>query len=84
MDNEYIIILCPHCNDNILVFIKDVNCTIFRHGIYKNNLTQIDPHASKELCDDLIKNDLIYGCGKPFRLIKNNNESYSTVICEYI
>ena len=25
---------------------------------------QIDPHASKEECDNLVKNNEIYGCGR--------------------
>ena len=75
-----IIVNCPHCN--IPVLIEQLNCRIFRHGILKSNNTQINPHASKEECDYYIKNDLIYGCGNPFRILENNE--FKTVICEYI
>ena len=75
-----IIIDCPHCN--CPMEIVQLNCRIFRHGILKANNTQINPHASKELCDYYINNGLIYGCGKPFRILENNN--FTTVICEYI
>ena len=43
------ILKCPHCNEYVI--IEKINCAIFRHGIFKNNLQQIDPHALKELCD---------------------------------
>ena len=72
-----LIVNCRNCN--IPVLISELNCRIFRHGVLKSNNTQINPHANKEECDYYIKNDLIYGCGKPF-MIKDNNIS----ICDYI
>jgi hypothetical protein len=44
---------------------------------------QIDPHSPKNICDYYIKNNLIYGCGKPFILILNDG-TYKTEICGYI
>ena len=80
---EYIVIQCPHCKDSVLIYLKELNCHIFRHGIYKNNLKQIDPHLNKEHCDNLYQNNLIYGCGKPFKIIKKDEE-YLSEICDYI
>lgn len=81
-----IILQCPHCND--FVEITEINCAIFRHGIFKDNLQQINPHLSKSECDNLINNNLIYGCGKPFKLeqITNLDQhiNYKLVICDYI
>jgi hypothetical protein len=74
--NVDIIVKCPHCEEEIL--IQELNCCIFRHGVLKNG-TQIDPHASKELCEHYINNNLIYGCGKPF-IIKDN----TAFKCDYI
>ena len=78
--NINIVVICPHCNDPIL--IEQLNCRIFRHGILKSNNTQINPHASKEECDNYITNNLIYGCGKPFKIIDNNE--LKVEICKYI
>ena len=75
------IIICPHCNNYII--IEKINCGIFRHGIYKINCKQIKPHASKEICDELVKNNLIYGCGKPFQIIEING-IFEVKICDYI
>ena len=36
-----IIVTCPHCNLLIFIFEKEYNCKIFRHGVYKNNISQI-------------------------------------------
>jgi hypothetical protein len=80
---EYIIINCPHCNESILVYLNELNCHIFRHGIYKQNLTQINPHLDKKTCDNLYENNLIYGCGKPFKIIKKDKDYYAE-ICDYI
>jgi len=76
-----IIIDCPNCKQPIL--IEKLNCLIFRHGILKSNGQQIDSHSSKELCTFYFKKDLIFGCGKPFQIVKNNNELVA-IICDYI
>jgi hypothetical protein len=60
MDN--ILVRCPHCSDLIIINKKDFNCKIFRHGVYKNDNKQIDPHLNKDDCDRLLKEGLIYGC----------------------
>ena len=65
---DYHIFSCPNCTGQILVKTDELNCRIFRHGVLKNG-NQISPHASKEECDRLIKNDEIYGCGKPFQVV---------------
>ena len=80
METE-VIITCPHCSEYII--IEKINCGIFRHGVLIKTGKQIDPHASKEECDDLINNKKIYGCGKPYKLIKEGDE-YKVSICEYI
>lgn len=77
-----IIISCPYCFCYIL--IEQLNCCIFRHGVFKTNNQQINPHEKKENCDNYILHDLIIGCGKPFKIIKNDKEEYIAVICEYI
>ena len=71
------VIICPHCNECVL--IQELNCGIFRHGIIKDTYEQISPHASKEECEYLKNNDLIFGCGRPFRLI-----GLEVVKCSYI
>jgi len=82
-----LVVECPHCKYPIL--IEELNCRIFRHGVFKINGTQINPHASKELCDFYVQNDLILGCSKPFQIIQNensinNDDTFIAVICDYI
>lgn len=67
-----LIISCPHCNQSIEVI--EINCRIFRCGIMKSNFTQIHPHLPKSECDRLFNEQLIYGCGKPFKLVKPVNK----------
>ena len=77
------IFVCPHCYRNFMIYDNELNCGIFRHAIYKNNYQQVDPHMSKEKCDQLIANDEVYGCAKPFRIYLENN-NYFIEICDYI
>ncbi len=83
MNEEFILVVCPNCKNLMQIFKKDFNCKIFRHGVYKKTYTQIDPHLKKAACDNLIKNNLIYGCAKPFQLYTINN-SYYAKKCDYI
>jgi hypothetical protein len=43
----------------------------------------MNPHASKEECDQLVKDQKIYGCGKPLRIVKKE-DTYELEICDYI
>lgn len=52
------IIICPHCNDSII--ISKLNCGIFRHGVLIKTGKQINNHASKKICDNYVKNNKIY------------------------
>ena len=78
-----IVIQCPNCQAFIEVLREQVNCAIFRHGIYKKDLKQMDPHAPKEVCDELVRQELIYGCGRPFKLCQVEGTWYA-VKCDYI
>ena len=75
------IVNCPYpdCQLLIMIYIHDINCGIFRHGV-DAAFQPINPHASREDC---IKNT-VYGCGRPFRIVKNKENEYKSEICDYI
>lgn len=78
---------CPHCRGLINVNENDFNCKIFRHGIYKHNFKQIDPHLEKKTCDHLLQAGKIWGCAKPFKIKQihsNNGNQYVSEPCNYI
>ena len=76
--NIMIIVICPHCN--VPVEIEQINCAIFRHAVYKQNNQQVPPHLPKAQCDQLVEQNLVYGCCKPFR-VNHKNEAE---VCDYI
>lgn len=84
-DFKLILGFCPHCYGTIEIPVDGINCKIFRHGTYKHSGEQIGPHASFEECSRLINQNLIYGCGRPFKLdIDSKSKSnFSTKICGY-
>ena len=75
------IVCCPHCSQPIL--IEQLNCGIFRHAMMKSTGQQIDPHSPKPVCDSLVENNQIYGCGKPFKITMEGTVPRIEV-CEYI
>lgn len=82
-DQDKLIATCPHCQDLIIILKQELNCCIFRHAVLKENMTQINPHESKEVCDSLVTNNKVFGCAKPFRIISRDN-NYFIESCEYI
>ena len=77
---DYIIDNCPHCDITIMIKKENFNCKVLRCGIYKNNFKQVHPHLDKSNCDQLVKNKLVYGCCKPFKIDENNK----LIKCGYI
>ncbi len=78
----YLLFDCPSCGLLTQVLETDLACCIFRHGILKDTFDQMNPHASVDECNSLVERG-IYGCGKPFRIVKMDNR-YSVETCEYI
>ena len=73
---------CPNCKSEIIVHKTELNCHIFRHGVLKDTYKQVDPHLCKEECDRLVKEDKVFGCCKPFEVIRNNQGLFA-VKCDY-
>lgn len=73
---------CPHCTQ--LIVIEQVNCGIFRCGVEKASGNQLPPHLPKPECDRLFQEGLIYGCGKPFRVLPQPDGSLIAEVCDYI
>ena len=48
------IIKCPHCDSEILIEEKDINCGIFVHAVMKKSGKQVNPHSSQTLLNKLI------------------------------
>ena len=64
-DNFYVF-PCPHCLSLVRVEKNQLNCRIFRHGVFKKNGKGINPHLEKKKCDELVRNACVYGCARPF------------------
>ncbi len=88
-NDVYDILPCPHCYEQIQIYRAEHNCCIFRHGVYKQTHHQIPPHAPKEECDRLVSAGAIFGCGKPFRVVRifdsaRDHMEIQLEICDYI
>ena len=60
INNDFtIIVQCPNCYEYIVVKKSELNCKIFRHGVFKDTYTQIDPHLPKLQCDKLVSENKI-------------------------
>jgi hypothetical protein len=81
MNQTDFVVTCPHCRDPIL--ISEINCQIFRHGTLIESGQQMDPHSNLEVCTFLFENKKIYGCGKPFKLVQNEQKEWTAIVCGY-
>ncbi len=75
-----ICVTCPHCNGTRIII--EANCCIFRDAVYISG-EQISPHTPKHICDELTERGDIYGCGKPFKIVKTE-DGWKTEKCDYI
>ena len=73
-NNRDYVFTCLHCQDSFIIYSRDFNCKILRHGVYKHNLEPINPHATKEECDALLASGEIYGCAGPLIITKNGDD----------
>ena len=74
---------CPSCEVAIEVLHNQINCKIFRCGIFKYNNTSIPPHSSKKSCEEWLEKNMIFGCGKPIQMITKGG-IYYVEKCDYI
>lgn len=73
------LVKCPNPKCDLVIIVEELNCCIFRCGIFKETYQQIPPHLTKIDCLDLVERGLIYGCATPFRVVSHKAE-----ICDYI
>jgi hypothetical protein len=78
---DMFIVTCPHCQE--FVQIAQVNCAVFRHGVYKDTFEQVSPHLSLNHCTELRSTGRVYGCCKPFKVVLKDG-TYEAVVCDYI
>lgn len=81
-DSGHYIFQCPNCGGIVQVEQGQLNCRIFRHGYFfvktgpKSDelvlTTQMNPHESKEVCDQLVQDNKVIGCAKPFRVVERD------------
>ena len=83
-EDNYYVFCCPHCQLVIQVLKNQVACKIFRHGVYISNHQQIPPHLPQKQCTELREKHLIYGCGRPFRLVFDDPKHPMVEKCDYI
>lgn len=88
-------VYCPTCKGSVWVYHHELNCRIFRHAIYKSTGHQVPPHTSKEECESLVRQNLVFGCGGPFKLVETmpcestgemevELPRFQAVLCDYI
>jgi hypothetical protein len=84
LDDGFYNFPCPHelCGLMISVHHRDINCAIFRHAVLKETMKQIDPHATREVCESLVLGNKVYGCAKPYEMYRVG-ESWLVRTCEY-
>lgn len=80
MQSELYTIKCPHCGGCIQIQKTEINCGIFRHAAYVNTNLPINPHASKTDCEELVRTNKVFGCGKPFKF----DGVHMPEICDYV
>lgn len=61
---------CPYCDGK--VEILELNCRIFRHGIFKETGRQIGQHLKEDFVNKLLNENKIWGCGLQFKIQRDD------------
>ena len=64
-----ILVNCPHCQLPIQIMSNEINCAIFRHGTFKVNGKQMDPHTLKIYAIDMQKTVKFMGVVNHLKLV---------------
>ena len=80
---QFIVFVCPHCSGEFSVHAAELNCRIVRHFVFKD-FQQLNPHAPKEECERVVREELGYGCAGPVELFSGDDGQWSARICGYI
>ena len=75
---------CPHCLEYVVINRAELNCCIFRHAAFVGSLVQVNPHASEEVCNQLVASNAVVGCAKPFRVVPQPDGTFVAEACGYI
>lgn len=76
---------CVHCGEPFVIKERDFNCRILRHGVMRADGRPINPHAPRVECERLVREGLIWGCGKPMRIVATAGEGgWQVEACDYI
>ncbi|NDE17871.1 hypothetical protein EBZ80_23400 [bacterium] len=78
---------CVHCGAPFVIKEHDFNCRILRHGVMRADGRPINPHAPRAECERLVREGLIWGCGKPMRIVAGvgaGGGGWQVEECDYI
>ena len=65
---------CPHCDKYIIIPLSSLNGNEnFIHAIFINNYEQVDPNLTEIECQYLLENNMVFGCCKKFKIIRQND-----------
>jgi hypothetical protein len=81
-----IMFTCPYeeCQGTITVAPNQINCGVFRHGVYKATGRPVGAHLSQDKCLELVRQGKVYGCVQPFRIRKIPKPSLCKLILETV
>lgn len=65
----YFVFQCPHCGDTMFLYRKEVECGKIRHGTILTKNRQLHFNISDKKCAQLLRDKLVAGCTKPFRVV---------------
>lgn len=65
-ENDIYTFACPHCELLVQVQRNEINCRIFRHGVFISNQIPIPPHATQAQCHAFAVSPDVVGCCRPF------------------
>ena len=74
-----VVVHCPHCRLPASITSQEIDAGAIYHGVMKKNGHKIQKRIPPEWVQYLKSNDLIYGCGKPFMVLRKSSVQFEAV-----
>ena len=74
-----IVVHCPHCGLPAPVTATDIDNGAIYHGTLKKNGRQLRDRVPADWVQYLRDNDMIYGCGKPFLVVRKSSIQFEAI-----
>lgn len=68
---RWLYFVCPHCESGVVMLESEIACRRAIHAVLRDSFQQVNPHAPRSLCEQLLKENKVFGCCRSIEIVGN-------------